>query len=360
MQRTPRRLKEHPNLDASKRLRDIILLRTQSNNRAADPLCGGVPGQIRGSTAAPSLRASRAGLPLHERVQDRSLKIRRPTGPSLLFSDTSLGLDRATKKAEQAESKKHKEEEQLVQLVGDQIQPKVGLSVYYSRMAIEEYHRVQKVVPGTITEVDNDKLMCTITWADGEQDYCPTGYKGKYFLISHKEKVAVWVQAQDYLVDALVSPRFQLDEELHTWRLKSLFKDHRTLADKDRDGKLYFKQVVLPQVKKELKMWEQQRLEAEAEEEKKKGGRGSPLQSPRKLLKRQQTNIGLDSPWRQKHFYRDRVLGAVHGVEGMDNDTLDAHISVILAQLKDTHTSTAANLYEDGLPMWMLRSRNQK
>jgi len=79
--------------------------------------------------------------------------------------------------------------------------------------------------------------MCVVTWRDGEKDYCPTGYKGKFFLV-------VWMaetnnkqsEEKDWLLEAVISPRFDLDKISNSWRVRSSFTDRRPLSEIQEDG----------------------------------------------------------------------------------------------------------------------------
>jgi len=261
-------------------------------------------------------------------------------------------------------------------LVGQHVMPRVGLEVLYSFDAVDHFKRPAAELKGTITAVDDDLEMCSVTWKGGEEEYCCTGYKDRYFLrVQNQTKQGKMSDARAWAMDAILSPRFTGDQR-SMWRVSSNYRDHRPRQDKRREGRKIHKEVSI-EVRAMARQWEKERLrEEENEVERRKVEKLMKIQASahaNSQARKEERQFRLELEATRRAGERDRLeqLGKRTGgkkdsearqllrdqvAEGKAVSLADAqHVEVEQLMSGFKFPKLALQTFDEGLPTWMLR-----
>ena len=118
---------------------------------------------------------------------------------------------------------------EFLPIVGRDVRPFEGMTVTISRtqmhkwnMHEDAYHKTR----GTIFEVAEDELTCMVVWdmpypgPEEEYSLCNTGKEGKYWLAVPKPRPTTPI-ARRWVLDAIVSPRYEFDPGQGTFSIPS-------------------------------------------------------------------------------------------------------------------------------------------
>uniref|UniRef100_A0A7S1GUP2 Uncharacterized protein n=2 Tax=Hemiselmis andersenii TaxID=464988 RepID=A0A7S1GUP2_HEMAN len=320
------------------------------------------------------------------RPLDKTMRIRVNEHRSqLLYSDTDFyprgHKERAMTSIEQQGAERRAElyRRKLLgeeKLVGQHVRPRVGLEVLYSFDAVDNFQRPSNENKGVIMSVDDDLAMCSVRWKDGEEEYCCTGYKDRYFLrVQNQTKQRKMSDARAWAMDAILSPRFTAGERA-MWRMKSNFRDHRPQQTRRREGKKIHREVSV-QVRALARQWEKERLkEEENEVERRKVEKLMKLQSAAQAnskARKEEKQFREDLEIARRAGERDRLNQLGKRAEGskealarqMLRDQVAEGKAVSLSEAQHVEVETlmsgfkfpklALQTFDEGLPTWMLR-----
>lgn len=322
------------------------------------PACSPASILLTASRTVERMRRARRGWnePFHDAGHwCQRLSVCRPFGPSRICRRKLLGEEK---------------------IVGRHVQPRVGMKVMYSFDAVDHHGKPASEIQGVITAVDEDCQMCSVVWpdgADGEEEYCCTGYKERYFLrIIKKDKEYKISEARAWALDAILSPRFARESEGEMWHMSSRYRLIPVpLKEKLRGGKNVLKNVSV-KVKHDIREWEKERIKAEEKEaERKKLDkllRVQKKESKRRAKKGSEEEILLESQFAMVEVDPSTAAKRTHIKESVRNRLREQVVSGEAVSLEDAHMEEVEKLmaglkfpklalqtFDDGLPTWMFR-----
>ena len=156
--------------------------------------------------------------------------------------------------------------------MGRDVRPEQGLRVILCRQQMKRWN-IKEPGVGSIFEVDDSGSFCMVQWvppypaAEDEFTICPTGRNGEYWLATFRSPPPT-PPVKKWLLDALVSPRYEYNVALGTYCIEHQHKQTKKKEKSRRGVRDYVLGSIVQEVK--LMVLEEARAREQLENENKR------------------------------------------------------------------------------------------